>query len=132
MRDALSVVLVAALALAVTFVAVVLRGDQTVMVPPPEAVGEQFARQVAARRYDRALQYVDEGSGITLTTVRLGGEAVLERSGAVDQVEGEPGSIQGQHSTASAVLITEAGRIRFGYRLERRRGLWKIVEWEIP
>ena len=130
MRELLKVIGVTALALGAAFAAVAL-GDATVAVPPPESVAEQFARQVAARRYDRALPHVDPLSGISLTTVRLGGEALHRRGGAINNVEGEPGEIVANHASASAVLTTErAGRVRYSFRLTRREGVWKIVEWE--
>ena len=132
MRDLMSVLLVSAAALGGILIAVVLAGDVTTAVPPPESVAEQFARQIATRRYDRALQHVDSTSGITLITVRLGGDAFHSRAGSVDNVEGEPGEIRGDDATASAVLITEReGRMRFNYRLKRTSGVWKIVEWDI-
>jgi hypothetical protein len=133
MRDLLNVLIVSGLALSVTFIAVVLSGDTTVTVPSPETVSEEFARQIATRRYDRALQDVDDRSGITLTTVRVAGDALHERAGAVDRVEGEPGRIEGDRASASAVLLTErAGHVRYSFRLARKNGLWKIVEWENP
>jgi hypothetical protein len=111
--------------------AAVVQGDTRTVVPPPESVVEQFARHVAARRYDRALQHVDDRSGITLTTVRLSGEALHERAGSIDQVESEPGTTAAGTATASAALTTRrGGRIRFLCSLERRNGLWKIAEWE--
>jgi hypothetical protein len=124
------VLLVTAVALGAT-AAAVIEGDSRTLVPPPESVVEQFARHVASRRYDRALQHVDDRSGITLTTVRLAGEALRERAGGVDQVEGEPGVIGRERATATAVLTTRsAGRIRYLCSLERREGVWKISEWE--
>jgi hypothetical protein len=129
-RDLLNVVVVSIVGLSVTLAAV-LGGDSTIAVPPPESVGEQFARQIAAGRYDRALQYVDERSGITLTTVRRAANALDSTAGNVHQVEGEPGRIEGERATASAVLMTErAGRVKYHYRLVRNSGVWKIVEWE--
>jgi hypothetical protein len=111
--------------------AAVVQGDTKTVVPPPESVVEQFARHVAARRYDRALQHVDDRSGITLTTVQLSGEALHERAGSIDQVEGEPGTTDDDSATASAVLTTRrGGRIRYLCSLERRHGLWKISDWE--
>jgi hypothetical protein len=122
------------LAIAVAFAgaaAGLMVGDAQTVVPPPEAVAEQFARHVAARRYDRALRHVDGQSGITLTTVRLSGVALHARAGAVDKVEGEPGVMTADRATAAAVLTTErAGRIRYEYSLVRRDGIWKISEWE--
>jgi hypothetical protein len=80
MRDLLKVLGVTLVALGVLVAVVVFGGDTTVTVPPPEAVAEEFARQVATRRYDRALAYVDRHAGITLTTVRLAGEALHRRA----------------------------------------------------
>jgi hypothetical protein len=117
---------------ALAFVAaIVMEGrDTTVFVPPPEAVAEGFARQIAARRYDRAIQDVDERSGITTINARLAGEELHATGGEVDNVEGEPGIIEGDHATASAVLITEkAGRVRYLFRFTRVNELWKIIEW---
>ena len=58
---------VVATLVALAFVAaIVMEGrDTTVLVPPPDAVAEEFARHIAAKRYDRAIQDVDERSGIT-------------------------------------------------------------------
>ena len=130
MSGLFKVLLVIAVALGAA-AAAVLDGDTNTVVPPPESVVEQFARHIAARRYDRALQHVDEGSGITLTTVRMGAEALRGRAGSIDQVEGEPGTMADDRATASAVLTTRrVGRIRYVCSLERRHGLWKIAEWE--
>jgi hypothetical protein len=124
-------VLVATLVALAAIAAVVIGGqDATYFVPPPEAVAESFTREIASRRYDRAMQFVDPASGITEINARLGGEELHGRAGAVDNVQGEPGTMTGGRATASAVLITEnAGRIRYTFRLARRRHMWKIVEW---
>ena len=130
MIDCLKVLLVTAVALGAV-AAAVIGGDTKTVVPPPEAVAEQFARQIAARRYDRALEHVDDGSGITLTTVRLAGEALHKRAGDIDQVEGKAGVVEGDRATASAVLTTQhAGRISYACSLDRRNGVWKIAGWE--
>lgn len=130
MSELLKVMLVTTVALGVTAAAVIY-GDTRTVVPPPESVVEQFARHVAARRYDRALQHIDDRSSITLTTVRLGGEALHERAGDIDRVEGEPGITAEDSATVSAVLTTHrGGRIRYACSLERRNGLWKIAKWE--
>jgi len=130
MNELLKMFLVTAVALGASAAGVIV-GDGRTVVPPPESVVEQFSRHVAARRYDRALQHVDDQSGITLTTVRLASDALHERAGGIDQVEGEPGIIAGDRAAAAAVLTTRrAGRIRYACRLHRRNGLWKISEWE--
>jgi hypothetical protein len=123
---------VAAIAVALGVVAAVVIGgqDSTYFVPPPEAVAESFTREIAARRYDRVMQFVDRTSGITEINARLGGEELHARAGAIDSVEGIPGVITGERATASAVLITEkAGRVRYFFRFSRTGHTWKIVEW---
>jgi hypothetical protein len=127
--ELLKILLVTAIALGVAAGGASV-GDGKTVVPPPESVVEEFARQIAARRYDRAMEHIDNRSGISFTTVRLGGEALQERAGDVDSVEGEPGEMAGDRATASAVLTTRrAGRIRYSCGLQRRNGLWKIAEW---
>ena len=111
--------------------AVFVGNDRTTLVPPPELVAEQFTRDVATRRYDRAVKYVENASGITLVNVRLGGDRLQAGAGAVENVEGEPGWIRGEQAAASAILTTtRAGRVRYVFRMARRNGLWKIVEWQ--
>ena len=128
--DAIKVLLVVGVALGVTATAV-YQGDTATVVPPPEAVAEQFARLVAARRYDLALHHVDPASGITLITVQLAGEALHDHAGGIDQVEGQSGSMHDGRASATAVLTTgRAGRIRYACRFVRREGIWKIVDWE--
>ena len=124
-------VIVTTLGVLAVVASVVIGGqDSTYFVPPPEAVVENFTRDIVARRYDRAVKFVEPTSGITEINARLGGEELHARAGAVDQVEGEPGMIAGNRATASAVLITEkAGRLRYFFRLARSSNTWKIVEW---
>jgi hypothetical protein len=133
MSDLVKVIAASVVALGIVAVFVIGGKDATYFVPPPEAVAESFTRQLAARRYDRAVQYVDARSGITTINARLGGEALHARAGEVDDVVGEPGSIEGDYATASAVVITErAGRVRYMFRLARTAHVWKIVEWTPP
>ena len=130
MRDLLNVVVVAVVALAALAVLVFVGDDVETVVPPPEAVAEQFARALAMGRYDMALPQVESTSGITLTTVRVAGDRLRAQWGRVDQVEGEPGTIAGTHATAGALLTSErGGLVRLQFRFVRQAGLWKIVEW---
>jgi hypothetical protein len=130
MTDLVKVVAATLVVLAAVAGVVIGGQDSTYFVPPPQAVVENFTRDIAARRYDRAVKFVDPTSGITEINVRLGGDELHARAGAIDQVEGEPGVIAGDRATASAVLITEnAGRIRYFFRLARSSNTWKIVEW---
>jgi hypothetical protein len=128
--DLIKVIGTGAVALAIIGAVVIGGQDTTYLVPPPQAVAESFTRAIAARRYDRAMAQVDPQSGITAINARLGGEALHERSGSIENVEGDPGVIAGDYATASAVLTTEkAGRVRYFFKLTRTGYLWKIVEW---
>jgi hypothetical protein len=130
MTDVVKVVVATLVVLAAVAGVVIGGQDSTYFVPPPQAVVENFTRDIAARRYDRAVKFVDPMSGITEINVRLGGAELHARAGAIEQVEGEPGVIAGDRATASAVLITEnAGRMRYFFRLARSSNTWKIVEW---
>lgn len=130
MSHGLQVVTTTVVALGVVAAAVVYGRDAQTFVSPPEMVAEQFTRNVATKRYDRALQYVARDSGITAINLRLARRELQQAAGAVNNVEGEPGAIDGDRATASAVLFTEnAGRIRYSFRFAKRRGVWKIVEW---
>ena len=130
MTDLMKVVAATVVALAAVAAVVIGGQDSTYFVPPPEAVAESFTREIAARRYDRATQFVDPTSGITEINVRLAGEELHGRAGAIDNVVGDPGIIEGERATASAVLITEkVGRVRYFFRFARTGHVWKIVEW---
>jgi hypothetical protein len=130
MRDLLNVLVVGIVALAAIAVVVFVGDDAETVVPPPQAVAEQFARALAMGRYDMALPHVESTSGITLTAVRVAGEQLRAQWGRVDQIDGEPGTIAGTHATAGAHFTSErAGPVRLQFRFVRRAGLWKIVEW---
>jgi hypothetical protein len=130
--DLLKIAAVALLALGVTATAIGPGRDTNILVPPPEAVAEEFARQIATRRYDRAMDQVAPDSGISLTSVRLGGDELHARHGHIDQVEGEAGTIAGEAASAAAIFRTErSGEVRHDFTFVRRHGLWKIREWTI-
>jgi hypothetical protein len=130
MSDVAKVLAATVVALAVVAGVVIGGQDSTYFVPPPEAVAESFTREVATRRYDRAMEFVDPTSGITAINARLGSEELHGRAGAINDVKGDPGAITGERATASAVLTTEkAGRVRYFFRMARRAHTWKIVEW---
>jgi hypothetical protein len=120
----------AAVALAIVAGVVLAGGDRSTFVPPPEAVAEEFGRRLATRRYELALDDVEAASGISLTTVRLGGESLHARAGAIDQVTGEAGAMKGDRASASVRFHTaRAGALYHRFELVRRAGLWKIDGW---
>jgi hypothetical protein len=128
MTDMVEVVSATVLMLGVVAAVVIGGQDSTYFVPPPEAVAESFTREIAARRYDRAMQFVEPASGITEINARLGGEALHARAGAIDNVLEDPGCNpgQGNHRERGA---EKAGRVRYFFCLARSSHTWKIVEW---
>lgn len=119
---------VTAAGLGISAVAVGPGGDSTILVPPPEMVAESLLLQVQARRYDRAVQYTGESSGISETAVR----AWAEDLGRIEHVEGEGAEIVGNRATAIVTVRTERGEIRPSFSLERRAGEWRITNRTQP
>jgi len=101
--------------------------DTGTLVSPPDAVVEQFVRKLAGARYDVALAHLEDHSPAMRERVRMTSDALRARAGAIDQVEGRPGAIEGDEATATAVLTTErAGNMTMEFRLIRRAGSWRI------
>lgn len=95
-----------AVALAVVAGVVLAGGDSTVLVEPPEAVAETFVRDLVARRHELAMSYVEERSGVSLTTVRLGAEELRARAGDVvpNDVDGRDSVISGSRAEAEVEI----------------------------
>jgi hypothetical protein len=118
-------VLVAALALVA--LSVVAGHDTTVLVAPPESVAEQFVRKLAGGRYDVAVEHLEHDTPALRERVRTTSGALRARAGAISQIEGQPGAIDGDEATATAVITTErAGKIMMAFALVRRAGAWRI------
>jgi hypothetical protein len=127
MKDAALLAAVTALGLGLVAAIVVAGGDTRTFVPPPESVSENFVRSMTTGRYDRALKYVDPGAAISGNVVRREAERLRERGGAVNHVEGEPGTIRGDTATAAVVVRTErAGDLRLTFSLVRKHHEWRI------
>jgi hypothetical protein len=130
MKALLLVAAATAAALAVVAVSVGAGHDTSTLVSPPDAVVEQFVRKLAGARYDVALAHLDDRSPAMREHVRTTSDALRARAGAIDQVEGKAGVIDGDSATASAIVTTErAGDITMDFTLIRRAGSWRIVEF---
>jgi hypothetical protein len=130
MKALLLVAAVIAAALAVVAVSVGAGHDTSTLVSPPEAVVEQFVRKLAGARYDVALAHLDDRSPAMREHVRITSDALRARAGAIDQVEGKPGVMDGDRATASAVVTTErAGDITMEFTLIRHAGAWRITSF---
>jgi hypothetical protein len=133
-RDVVLLAGATVLALAAVAGAVIGGGDSTVLVSPPEAVAESFVRDLIVRRYELAMEYVDEASGVSLTTVRRGGDLLARQLGPVmaNDAQGERSTIAG--STASAVVLVRAPRAvkQMSVRLVRvPGGTWRVAGWTV-
>jgi hypothetical protein len=132
MRDVLTPAAITALALAAVAAVVIGGQDSTVLASPPEAVAESFVRALVAHRDDLAMEYVDDASGVSLTTVRLRGEAMRRRFGAAvpNDVEGARSTIRGATATADVRVVQPAGTAWLSVSLVRTPGgVWRVANW---
>jgi len=130
MKALLLVAAVTAGALALVAVSVVAGRDTRTLVSPPEAVVEQFVRKLAAARYDVARAHLADDSPAIRERIQTTSDALRARAGAIIQVEGRPGVIDGDRATTTAVVTTErAGEITMEFRLIRRAGSWRITDF---
>ena len=132
MKDLLLLVLATAVALGVVAAAVGFAHDTNTLVSPPESVAEQFVRKLAGRRYDVARAHLAEDSPALRARIRTASDMLRARAGAIVQVEGKPGVIDGDTATAAA-LVTTAGddEIVMEFALVRRAGSWRITSFEL-
>ena len=129
MKDLLAVAVVMAAALAVAAASVGPGRDTGTLVSPPEAVAEQFVRKLAGSRYDAALAHLDDHSPAMQERIPRTSDQLRARAGAIEQVEGKPGVIDGDRATATAAATTNRGEITMAFTLVRRSGSWKIAEF---
>ena len=130
MKDLLVVAVVMAGALGIVAGGVGAGHDTGTLVSPPEAVVEQFVRKLAGARYDVALAHLDDRSPVMQVRIRTTSDALRARAGAIGQVEGKLGVIDGDRAMATAIVTTErAGEIRMEFRLIRHAGSWRIASF---
>ena len=130
MKALLLIPAITAGALAVVAASVVVRHDTGTLVSPPDAVVEQFVRKLAGGRYDVALAHLDDRSPAMRTRIRTTSDALRTRAGAIGQVEGKRGAIDGDTATATAIVSTErAGDITMEFSLNRHAGSWRITSF---
>jgi hypothetical protein len=103
-------------------------GDARVLVPPPEAVAEEFLRSLQTHRYPQARQDLDRGlrEGVSGDELRDLWTRVERRVGHVRDVRGEKAGAPGE---AHGILVTEDGEIRVTFRLSREHGEWHLSDF---
>jgi hypothetical protein len=120
------------LALAVVAIVVFVAKDRQTLVPPPEAVVEGFARQLAAGRAERAIPYLAESvSGkISAQKLREYEERVERELGEVGDVRAECNWLTGDRAEATGVWKHGEREERRRFGLRRENGLWRIDRLE--
>jgi hypothetical protein len=130
MKALLLVAAVTAGAFAVVAGSVVAGGDTSTLVSPPEAVVEEFVRKLATGRYNVARAHLVEDSPTARERIREASDTLRARAGAINQVEGKPGAIDGDRATATVLISTaRAGDITMEFALMRSSGSWRIAEF---
>jgi len=118
-----------AAALALAGGVVLLGGDRSTLVPPPDAAAEQFVRQLATHRFDRAVPLL---SGRLKHEIDAGRLAALVRAfeaqrGAITFAEGEERSRTRRDAVAEVHVETDRGESQtFNLGLTSEYGEWKI------
>jgi hypothetical protein len=115
-------------AIAIAAVAVVGAEDRGTLVPPPDAVAEEFGRQLVTGRAEQALPLLSETlrSAVTPEILDACGKRIEAELGAVGNVSGELHDISGDRAQATAVFDGRRGtrRVRFGFAWDD--GRWVI------
>jgi hypothetical protein len=115
------------LAMMVIAVWVFAAGDRQTLVPPPDAVGEGFLRQLTARRYDRVDSYLSHArQEWSSAALRRQFDSLWRYTGTVNQVDAELVSIDGDHARAVATAHGDLADARMLVELIRERGVWKV------
>ena len=127
MREVISTVATAVVALLVIGAAVFGGGDRSIFVPVPETTAESFAHDIATRRYDLALNFLAAGTrrGETAERLRARFEPVLA-VGKVNGVDSEPQWTNQDRASARARIAGSRGTASFDLGFVRENGLWKI------
>ena len=128
MREILQTVGTAVAALLLIGVAVFAWHDASTFVPAPEAVTEGFARQIATRRYELAINYLSSTTAKKETphSLKTRFAPLFDATGKINHVDAEPQEAQQDRAAARAIIEGDNGKVSFEVALVREKGLWKI------
>lgn len=103
-------------------------GDRSLFVPAPEAAAEGFARQIATRRYELAMNYLASSARRLETPHTLASrfERLLASTGRINEVDASPHWMQQSRASARATVEGDTGRVSFDLGFVRENGLWRI------
>jgi hypothetical protein len=121
---------VAVLAASLLLVAGVVFGgyDRSTFVPAPEAAAESFARAIAARRFDLAMNHLAAARARAETPQTLAShfDGLFGSTGKINKVDAEPQWMQQNRAAARATIQGDSGEVSFDVGLVRENGLWKV------
>jgi len=102
--------------------------DRSTFVPAPEAAAEGFAREIATKRYDMAMNYLalPAKRAETARTLASRFERLLASTGTINQVEAAPQWMKESRAAARATVKGDTGRVSFELGFIRENGLWRI------
>jgi hypothetical protein len=103
--------------------------DGTTLTSPPEAVAENFMRELATHRYSQALKYLDDdlSDRTSVADLKRVTDDLEGRVGKIRDVRGEPIMIANNDAEAKAVLKTTRTQFHtVRFNLSRRSGVWLI------
>jgi hypothetical protein len=129
MKEIASMIVVAAATLLLIAAAIFAGGDRSLLVPVPEAVAEDFTREIVTRRFDLAMKYLttDRQRSESAQTIAGRFDPLFAATGKVNQVEAEPRWVQKDQASAAATVRGDRGAVSFDVSLVRGKdGLWKI------
>ncbi len=124
----------ATIAAALLLVAAAVFGarDSALFVPPPEAVAENFARELAAGRFELARRHLSSArrreQGAEDLESRFG--PWKARIGKVDSVEANELSRASDRAAAICEVRGDPASVTLTLELVREQGLWKVDRWE--
>lgn len=128
MRHILAILGTAAVALAIAAVVVGVVGDRETLVPPPEAVAEEFVRQLVTRRAVQVIPLLSDRLRELVTPEQLdrAGIALEAELGEVTNVGSETEWIDGDRAAASSEPRGARGRTELRFEFSRENGKWTI------
>jgi hypothetical protein len=125
----LAVAALLAAALAAAALGVFVAGDAATLVPPPEAVAENFLRALTRKRYAQALSHLtpELRARVGIDGLRRRRQQIEGACGHVEDVRGEEGTRSGQTAVATALVKGAARQRRMHFTLVRRWGEWRLA-----
>lgn len=103
-----------------------LFGDRELFTSPPDAIAEEFYRQVVTHRFDRAVpllaQPVDPGTLRPLAT------GIQSRLGHVGDISADIASRTGAEALVTVQLRSKEGSEAIPVSLRFERGEWKLIQ----